>query len=656
MTVSYRLYPLCGIFLATLLLPLTCQAADVVYVRSSAGPSLGEQQLEVATQFYGVDLKVVNAGGTREDDRTLGAAAERSETVAVVIAAEALPKVNKTLLLRALRRGPAESVPLLILGLTPDTDPTALKAWSGGAAVACERLTTFGHLHYSVAGVSGLTGQLAGIEMPLPRTDTFYLAQADQSDSLAIIKVRDDRQSVPVFIQATENQQKVFLDCTSQPSGSSGAAINNDDVMRAFTEVAPAMIFVKYCAGERGWHALHHYANLTIDDPTLREPYGLLNYKGLFAEMEKHNFHTTIAFIPWNYDRSEPGVVSLFREHPERFSISVHGDNHDHKEFTDYATKPLDVQIAAMRQSLARMDRFQALTGIPYDKVMIFPHSIAPEPTLAALKTHGYLATVNSQNVPMGSIAPSGPAFAMRSVTLLFDGFASVIRHSVEDPGLQYPIAIDAFLGNPSLFYGHHDFFEGGIGAFDHIADQVNRLEPSTRWRGLGEIVKHYYSVKLRDDSDYDVLAFSSNIVLENTTGRNAEFYVRKMEGTHPAVTSVVVDGQAWPFRLDDGFLNFELPIPSGRARGIAVTYENDAPPVAVGIEHSSLRVYALRRLSEFRDNVLSRSSVGRGFIHGYYGGEKRVVFQLLGAGLLVLSCICVAWRLRTLIRRRQSA
>src|SRR5260370_28184823 len=135
-------------------------------------------------------------------------------------------------------------------------------------------------------------------------------------------------------------------------------------------------MFVKYCAGEQGWHAIHQYANLTIDDPWLRPSYGYVDYKGLLDEMERHNFHTTIAFIPWNYDRSDPAVVSLFRSHPYRFSIAVHGDNHDHKEFTDYPSKPLADQIDDLKQALARMQKFRPLTGIPCDDVMVFPHSI----------------------------------------------------------------------------------------------------------------------------------------------------------------------------------------------------------------------------------------------------------------------------------------
>ena len=74
-----------------------------------------------------------------------------------------------------------------------------------------------------------------------------------------------------------------------------------------------------------------------------------------------------------------------------------------------------------------------------------------------------------------------------------------------------------------------------GIEAFDGMADEVNRLQPDTRWRSVGDIVKHLYLVRLRDDSNYDVLAFSSSLDLNNTSGRNSVFYVQKQESDSPA-------------------------------------------------------------------------------------------------------------------------
>ena len=68
------------------------------------------------------------------------------------------------------------------------------------------------------------------------------------------------------------------------------------------------------------------------------------------------------------------------------------------------------------------MEKFQALTGIRYDSVFVFPHSIGTESILEELKTYNFLATVNSSNVPMDRSQPSAPLFALRPVTLSFAG------------------------------------------------------------------------------------------------------------------------------------------------------------------------------------------------------------------------------------------
>ena len=53
-------------------------------------------------------------------------------------------------------------------------------------------------------------------------------------------------------------------------------------------------------------------ACLIIDDPVLRPKYGCLDYKRLLKEMKIHNFFTEIAFIPYNYRKSDAETVRLF--------------------------------------------------------------------------------------------------------------------------------------------------------------------------------------------------------------------------------------------------------------------------------------------------------------------------------------------------------
>jgi hypothetical protein len=634
--------------LLLLLLSARSHSSNVVLIRS-VGASLTEQRkLEVVTQFYGLNLKVIAVGS---DSAVFSSDVRQDTTLAVAVEANALALVNQRELLRALHRRSGESVPLLILGITSDTDPSLLRAWSGGAVIGCGRLEGLRRLQYAVGAVSGITQQLTDLDLSFPAHETFYLALGEYRQVQIIAAVRDDH-PVPVFIESNLHQQPVFL--ASQTGSYDGMPERNaENLVSAFTEVAPEMMFVKHSAGERGWHALHHYANLTIDDPWLREPYGQLDYRGLLAEMEKHNFHTTIAFIPWNYDRSQPDVVSLVRGHPERFSICIHGNNHDHKEFTDLRSKPLAVQVADLKQSLARMEKFQLLTGIPYDSVFVFPHSIGSEKVLEELKAYNFLATINSSNVPMDSPRPASLLFALRPVTLGFANFPSIMRYPADMPSPNVFIRINEFLDNPLFFYTHHDFFTSGMKAFDGLADEVNNIEPGIRWRSVGDIVKHLYLVRLNNDSNYDVLAVSSNLQLENPTARDLVFHVRRQDTGSPAIASVAADGQQYPFQLNNGYLDFNVPIRAGEARNVVIKYQNDLDVAAIDTSKNSLRVHLLRTISDYRDITLSRYTVGRSFIDIYNKNEV-MPFLVLGFGL-VIAGILALWKMVAILRQRNS-
>jgi hypothetical protein len=637
-----------------LLISATCCYSadlDLVFARSPQGSSAEQGQLEVATTFYGLNLKVVVVNSA-DDDTAFRELVTREETVGIAIAANALTVINQTALLRALH-GRTSNVPVLILGVTPDVDPSVLRSWSGGATSGSRGLGSPLHSQYVFGRIDGLTSQISDLEVPLRAGDLSYLVLEEHAAAQRITSVRDGDELFPVFIKNRVQQQNLFV-AAAVPSDESSSA--GEDVVNAFLQTAPAMMFVKYCVGERGWHALHHYANLTVDDPWLRQPYGYVDYEGLLEEMERHKFHTTIAFIPWNYDRSEPAVVSLFRNHPDRFSIAIHGDNHDHKEFTDYKSRPLPVQIANIEQSLARMEKFRALTGIDYDLVMVFPHSIPPEKTLAALKTYNYLATINSTNVPQGDIKPSSPLFGLRPVTLSFAGFPSVSRYSMATPITRALLAINDYLDNPLFFYGHSDDLAKGVDAFDAVADEANKLQPDTEWRSLREIVRHLYLLKLRKDSNYDVLGFANNICLDNVGRANSTFYVRKQETDAQTINSVQVDGQPYLYQVENGYLNARVPVPAGGTRCIVIQYQNDLQLASISPSDHSFIVYLLRMASDFRDIYLSKSTTGLAFVRFYYDHGLSPA-RLIGSVFIFMTiCMYAGYRLREFVRtKRQS-
>jgi hypothetical protein len=614
-------------------------AANIVFIGSGEGQSAAKSKLEIAGQFYGLELREV-AAGTPNDRIVLSRVVDKA-TVAVAIGANTLGQVDREVILQSLHKA-SGSVPLLILGITPEAKPELLKVWSNGAVIGCRHTESRGQLAYRIEHVAGVTGELSDVALPFTGTSADYLALSGtkRNEAQIVEAVEAGGRVAPVFVETAVGQTPVFLESRLNSS--------TDD----FAEIAPAMLFAKYSAGERGWHALHHYANLTIDDPWLREPYGFVDYVELLSEMEKHRFHTTIAFIPWNYDRSQPGVVSLFREHPGKLSIAIHGDNHDHKEFTDYRMKSLALQVIDLRQALARMERFRELTQIPYDKVMIFPHSIAPEQTLAALKENGYLATVNSSNVPMGAVQPADSLFDLRAATLAYGGLLSLRRYSVEGPLSPEFVPVNLFLDNPLLFYCHQEFFASGIGAFDTKADAVNRIEPGVRWRSLGEIVRHMYLVKQRDDGDVDVLSFTATVNLENPSVKDAVFHVRKEEQERPL--EVTVDRQQWPYSFEGGYVEMQIPLAAGQARAVSITHRATGDLRATAIERRSARVYFLRRASDFRDIALARFASGLWFIRFYQRHGEPLKLLAASGFLMMLGLLAGLWRVRIMLRNRR--
>lgn len=638
-----------ALFFLLLISPSLGHSADIVFVASRQGSDIEQKQLEAATAFYGLGLKVTVVNSL-EDRAALRKLIEREETVGVAIAASSLTFVKRNDLLRS-SYGQKKTLPIMILGVTPDTDLSSLREWSGGTITGARYLGNLSRPEYVFGRVDGLTSQLSDLKVPLHAPDLSVLALGEQSPAvLPLLSVRKDDETFPVFIEYAVTH-KLFV-AAAMPSDE----LSKDEigVVGAFVRLAPALMFVRYCGGNKAWHAVQHYANLTIDDPWLRQPYGFVDYISLLEQMERHNFHTTIAFIPWNYDRSQANVVSLFREHRDRFSITIHGDNHDHKEFADYKSKPFPVQVADLKQSLARMEKFRSLTGIDYDRVMIFPHSIPPRETLAALKTFNYLATVNSTNVPQGDAAPSSSSFYLRPVTLLFAGFTSVSRYSISNAIPKAFLAINEYLDNPLFFYGHSDDFAKGIDAFNETADEVNRLEPDTQWLSLGEILKHFYLVKLRDDSNFDVLTFSNHICLDNRNQSNLTFYVQKEETGPQIIDSVQLEGHSYPFQLESGSFRTEITVPARATRCLAIQYKNDLQLASIGTSDHSVVVYFLRLASDFRDIYLSKSTEGLAFVR-FYNQHQLTPARLIEILLFLMAlCTYAAYRFRELARTRR--
>jgi len=225
-------------------------------------------------------------------------------------------------------------------------------------------------------------------------------------------------------------------------------------------------------------------ACLVVDDPLLRPRYGFLDYGRLLEEMQFHGFFTEIAFIPWNYRRSDPDTVRLLAHNSEYFALCVHGCNHTGNEFggTTY-----DELAPLARTALWRMEEHTRLTGLPFDPVMVFPQGRFSSVAVKALGDAGYVAAFNSTLEATDS-ADVPAAEYHHPASMMYGGFPLFLR--------RYPVDRSGFLGDvasgrPILVTAHHGSFRHGYKPVTDFVDWVNGLG-SVKWTSLSAIAEHY--------------------------------------------------------------------------------------------------------------------------------------------------------------------
>lgn len=590
-------------------------ASPIVLIRSGQ-PNLAESQVTRTAEFLGLDLVTVDIeGGPR---KTMLLPSGRVQ--AIMISYRVLHELDP-LQIAALSHKLGSSAPILIFDVTADDAERQLSRWSNGTVRGCAETDLAAPQFLEVSRSSPLSKGLAGSQLPVVDSPVCSLIFENLATLESVLAIRKGSETVPVLLRTRFGVAQMFFIPRMQEVDRTWIG-RPDALTQAFSFAAPLLLFMSFVSGNQKWHLDGSYGNFTIDDPWLVQPYGRLDYAGLLQQMEKHNFHTTIGFIPWNFDRSRSDTIKLIRSNPTRFSISIHGNNHAHREFGDYAENPLQDQIANIKQAVARMERFRSNTGITYDRFMIFPHGVAPAATFAALKKYEFLGTANSLNVPLGTAFPTDPFFLFRPYTCDYGNLLSLFRYSAETPIVPVQIAIHAFLGNPLLFYGHEAMFEQGTGAFDKTADLVNDIAPRTKWTSLGEIARHLYLIRSREDGSSDVTMFANEVDLTNTTNENLLFHVRSVRGAFDDMQSVAADGLPLLSSQCVGSLAFDLVVSAHSMKRVKIAQKNDLDVSREDVRTTGLRVFTLRMASDFRDLYLSRSRLGNAMAHTYYRAE----------------------------------
>lgn len=438
------------------------------------------------------------------------------------------------------------------------------------------------------------TGQKISPSTGTSHKDFALLISNSPNVKVLISSSAHDGSEYPVFVYCHYGIGFMFVD-----SGGGKQNLNDLPLRKMyydkadFSNIVSLMMAMRFAAGDEAWHNDHDYANLTIDDPTLSEPYYQLSYPALLHEMQSHNFHTTIALIPAKWQRFNLDVVGLFQQYPDRFSIVQHGNNHDGYEFykysltssdpqdnPDFRARPLEEQEADIVEGLARLREMSQILELPFDQVMVFPNGISPSETFSILKKYNYLATVNAQDVPLGAVRPSAWDYGMYPAELSYENFPSLTRRH---PGTYLPFQpdiepfiFDLFIDKPALFYSHADeeeIFASGVDAFDIVADQMNSLQGDLEWDGLGYILKHLYLEKVNDDGSMDIRMYSSQVILNNDASSELTYHILKPEISPSSFITLTINDRRVPFQIKNNLLTFDVRISAGTSINILVHY-----------------------------------------------------------------------------------
>jgi hypothetical protein len=374
-----------------------------------------------------------------------------------------------------------------------------------------------------------------------------------------------------------------------------------------FSQLLPHAMALRYIFGEQSWRPAERHASVIVDDPLLRANYGFLNFDRLLGMMSLHNFQTTIAFIPYNFRRSSPRITRLFRENCCRLSICFHGNDHTEAEFavTGKASLNTIIQLAERRMKV-----HETLTGVHCERVMVFPQGKFSIDAMDVLKSRNFVAAVNTKPHPWLKETILSISDIAQPAILRYAGFPLFHRRYSEHTQ-DFEIAFDLFFGKPVLIVEHHDVFKNPQRLLDAVV-RVNAVAPEIRWSNVGTAVKRSVLQRSELGGSYRVRAYSHSVHVSNGAAGDRRFIIEWNDPSQDgSIENVSWNGLAFSESvIGQAGACVDVNLKPGSLEEFSLVHRSNMLPLIKSSLRHSVRVFLRRRLSEARDNYLSRNPV----------------------------------------------
>jgi len=384
------------------------------------------------------------------------------------------------------------------------------------------------------------------------------------------------------------------------------ANIGSAPLAEYFSSFVPLAMALRYAAGEDCWRPNKNYACVVIDDPLLRKNYGFLNFDSLLKLCRQHNFHATIAFIPHNFARNSAKITRMFRDNPERLSICFHGNDHTNAELATTDREQIERMVAIAKD---RIKRHQHISGLACDNVMVFPQGKFSTEAMSVLKANNFDAAVNTTPHPYNAFTQLTIAEVAQPAVTRYEQFPLFLRRSAREIR-QQDVAFNLFFGRPILIGEHHDRFKDPQPLLQ-LVDTINTMAPEIKWCSIGAAVSQSVLMRKECANTYQVRAYSGRVQISTEAQTERKHVVHW--GTafrDDELEAVEVDGVRCDAEHGKAAVpqKVSLTVLPATSRTCTLIHQNSKMSVSEFNWRWTARAFFRRRLSEFRDNYLSKS------------------------------------------------
>jgi len=496
----------------------------------------------------------------------------------------------------------ASGAQLLIYALRPETYANALVALLSSGHITGLASLPDPSLGYQIASeASEVCGVYAGVSFaPANPACDCVLALSDRSAARVLITAGGG----PIFAELEVAGSRAFFVAAADVANLDAPA-GDHCATEFFSRLVPQAMALRAIFGDACWRPVSQHAAIVIDDPLLRPRYGFLDFERLLTMTREHGFHAVLAFIPYNFRRISNSTVRLFRDHRDRLSLCFHGNDHTSAEFASTAAPLLHTLLQTAGRRIEELTRS---TGLVCDRVMVFPQGRFSNEAMSALRAENFDAAVNTVTHPYGTSFDLSIGEMALPAVLRYGNFPLFLRRSSLNTQTA-EIAFCLFFGRQVFIIEHHDIFDRPQPLLDAV-HRINAAAPGIKWSPLSAAVAGAQLRRIGPDGLLQIRAWARTASVTNPTAAPLRCLV---EWVCPEASSTVTQvrlgasGQA-AFTADDAGVRIALDLAPNETASMSVVHRNtDVPPAPLGLRHAA-RVFIRRRLSETRDNYLSRN------------------------------------------------